>query len=106
MLCVYPFELLVNEHDSLNAAAAYLDVAKTIKQVIGCFKAMLLFLNHEDWVCSFSLTIDNVSRSKTYTKNFYIPNQWRGSGATMQMLVTKKGSVVLVRMDELAVFHN
>lgn len=104
MLCVYPFELLLNEDDSMKPIAAYIDLAKTIKEAIGRFKATLLFLNHEDWVCS--LNIDNMSQNKTYTKHFYIPQQWQGSGATMQMLVTKRGSVVLVSMDELAVFHN
>ncbi len=51
----------------------------------------------------------DISHSKTFTKDFYIPQQWQGSGATMQMLVTKRReavSVVLVSIDELAVFHN
>ncbi|KAF1955022.1 WD40 repeat-like protein [Byssothecium circinans] len=103
ILCVYPCEV-TSAQPGLRPIATYNDLAKNIKAVIGCHKAMLLFLNHEDWVCS--LNIDNARQNNTYTKHFYIPQQWQGSRATTtQMLVTKKGHVVLVSMDELAVFH-
>jgi WD40 repeat protein len=103
MLCVYKFESLLDDETQVEPIAIYVELARTIKQVIGCFQALVLFLNHDDWVCS--LNIDAMSQSTTYTKHFYVPQQWQGSGTTIQMLVTKKGSVVLVSTDELAVFQ-
>lgn len=103
-LCVYPIKSLLETSNDLKPTAMYTDLACTIKQVIGCCKGLLLFLNHEDWVCSLNIEIQ--SQSQTYTRHFYISQQWQGSGATIQMLVTKKGTVVLVSGDELAIFHN
>lgn len=103
-LCVYPIKTILGGGNNLEPTAIYTDLARTIKQVVGCCKGALLFLNHEDWICS--LNVDIKLQSRTYTRHFYIPQQWQGSGATIQMLVTKRGSVVLVSGDELAIFHN
>ncbi|KAJ4302693.1 hypothetical protein N0V90_001583 [Kalmusia sp. IMI 367209] len=103
LLCVFPTKVVSTGND-LIPIATYTTLAKSVKAVIGCYKTMLLFLTHDDWVCS--LNIDNKRQNSSYNKHFYIPQQWQGTRAsTTKMLITKKGSVVLVSMDELAVFH-
>jgi WD40 repeat protein len=105
ILSVYSSRDFGSDKDSILPAALYKDIAKAIKIVIGCYKSLLVFLDHSDWVCS--LDVENLRQNKTYTKHFFVPKQWQGSGmGTMLMLVTKRGSVVLVSMDEIAVFHS
>jgi len=51
MLCVYEFESLLDDEKQVKPIAIYVELARTIKQVISCFQALLLFLNHEEGKC-------------------------------------------------------
>lgn len=104
ILCIYPSHNFALNQDLILPVALYSELAETIKVVIGYFKSLLVFLDHSDWVCS--LEVENHRQNKMYTKHFFIPQQWQGSSlGTMPMLVTKRGSVVLVSIDEIAVFQ-
>lgn len=104
-LLIYPSREFSMQADSISPVAIYDELAETIKVIIGCYKSLLVFLDHSDWVCS--LEIDGLQQNKSYTKHFFIPQQWQSSGlGTLSMLVTKRGSVVLVSMDEIAVFSS
>lgn len=85
-------------------AASYDDVAKSIKAVIGTHRSLLVYLDHNGWVCS--INIDDITVEKFYTRHFFIPPQWHSTLGKMSMLVTKKGTVAMAIKHELAVFQN
>ncbi|KAE8837006.1 hypothetical protein PTNB73_07910 [Pyrenophora teres f. teres] len=102
--CVLPSKSFSGDNESVAVVASYPSVARAVKCMIGCYKTSVLFLNHDDWICS--LSVDSLRQEESYTKHFFIPQQWQGSGMeTLLMRVTKRGSIILVSRDEMAVFH-
>jgi WD40 repeat protein len=88
--------------DSVSSRANYVQLAAEIKAVVGIYKALLLFLDHNGWVCSVGIEGSGVEKS--YTRHFFIPYGWH-SGGDLIFRCTSKGAVVLARRDEIAVFH-
>ncbi|KAI9781781.1 MAG: hypothetical protein M1839_005774 [Geoglossum umbratile] len=88
--------------DTAASAANFEQLAAEIKAIVGVYKTFLLFLDHSGWVCSVG--IEGVGTEKSYTRHFFIPYRWH-SGGDLIFRCTSKGSVVLARRDELAVFH-
>ncbi|KAL8736886.1 MAG: hypothetical protein Q9181_002226 [Wetmoreana brouardii] len=77
-------------------------IAKDVKAIIGFHKMLLLFLDQSGWICSISA--DDKSGVKAYTRHFFIPYGWHCSGELI-FAVTTKGSVALVRKDGIVAFH-
>jgi WD40 repeat protein len=88
--------------DMVTYQANYVQLAAEIKAIVGIYKTLLLFLDHNGWVCS--VDIESARTEKSYTKHFFIPYAWH-SGGDLVFRCTAKGAVVLVRRDEIAVFH-
>ncbi|KAL9603530.1 MAG: hypothetical protein Q9179_002147, partial [Wetmoreana sp. 5 TL-2023] len=77
-------------------------IAKDVKAVIGFHKMLLLFLDQSGWICSISA--DDKSGRKAYTRHFFIPYGWHCSGELI-FAVTANGSVALARKDGIVAFH-
>ena len=83
--------------------ANYDTLGKDIKVIIGVFGRLLLFLDHNAWVCTIDM---DHAEHKSLTRHFFIPYQLQGTTGRILIVVTSRGSVVLAVEDELAVFHN
>lgn len=103
-LRLWPSEKLDPDGVIAEPAAAYDDLAKEIKHVVGIYKSLLVFLNHQGWICS--LNIDDISVDGFYTRHFFIPLQWHGTAAEMPIMVTSKGVIMIAVKHEVAVFQN
>ena len=103
-LRLWPSRLFLPEAEHLEGTAYYDDLAKDIKSIIGVYKSLLLFLDHDGWVCS--LSIDDIKKDQVYNKHFFVPLQWHSTVRNMPMLVTRRGHVVMGIKNEIAVFHH
>jgi WD40 repeat protein len=100
----WPAQLLTPGADQVLCIVDYDDLATDLKVIIGVFKSLLVFLDHNGWVCSIDTNTVNPTQ-KALTRHFFIPFQLQGSAGNLVMLVTSKGGVALVVGDEMAVFH-
>ena len=104
-LRLWPMKTISPETKSIDCLSNYEELAKDIKTIIGCYRAQLLFLDHNGWVCS--IDIDNINiAQQSFTRHFFIPFQLQGIAGHLLMLVTSRGAIALAVGDELAVFHN
>lgn len=103
----WPAKLLTPEADKVLCIADYDDLAAEMKVIIGVFKPLLVFLDHNGWVCSVDISSvgPSTTAQKAFTRHFFIPFQLQGSAGYLVMLVTSRGGVALVVEDEMAVFH-
>ena len=101
---IYHTQSITTDIGVIKPAENFDDVAKDIKCIIGAHKSLLLYLNHQGWLCS--INIDDISPEKFYTRHFFIPLQWHSNTNHLAMCITSKGCVVLAVKNEIAVFHN
>lgn len=91
-----------NLDKSIKDSANFDLIAQEVKVIIGFYKMLLLFLDHNGWVCS--INADNKSKEKEYIRHFFVPYSWHCSGELI-FAVSVKGSVALARKDGIAIFH-
>lgn len=84
-------------------ASRSLETIKDLKAIVGTYKSWLVYLQQGGWVCT--VNIDTASHDRFYLRHFLVPLHWHGVTVS-PMVVTPKGSVVMVVEDEIVVFHN
>lgn len=104
-LRLWPMKSISLETKSIDCLTSYDALAEDVKTIIGCYRAQLLFLDNNGWVCSIDIDSVNVAR-QSFTRHFFIPFQLQGIAGHSLMLVTSRGAIALGVGDELAVFHN
>ncbi|KAG6368931.1 hypothetical protein INS49_003149 [Diaporthe citri] len=73
-----------------------------VKRVIAISRSSVIFLDRGGWVCS--LSIKNISETKSYTRHFFIPPFWRARGDFMVKVVAKN-SLAIAHKDDAVVVH-
>ncbi|KAH8806031.1 hypothetical protein F5884DRAFT_801489 [Xylogone sp. PMI_703] len=94
------------ESETVLTAPGYLDLADKVELLIGIAGAdhehmeRLVFLHEGNWVC----TADSASaRSNHLVQHFFFPTEWLSTNLDLIIEVTKKGDIILVKRDEVAV---
>lgn len=66
---------------------------------------VLVFLDHDHWVCSFAFN-DDVSEECEATKHFFLPQDWLSSDSLRLATVSRDGKFYCPRNGEVAVVDN
>ena len=98
-------EAFTSNMKSIECLVNYDELAKDIKTVVGFYRAQLLFLDHEGWICSIDVNSFKATQ-KIFTRHFFVPFHLQTAVGRLLIAVTARGDVVLAVGDELAVFHN
>ncbi|KAI1266434.1 hypothetical protein F5Y18DRAFT_444921 [Xylariaceae sp. FL1019] len=77
------------------------NLSHKIEAVIGSFGSRLVVYMTDYWVASFALESKDVE--STMVRHFFIPGDWLSAARTLLMGIGKKGEVLLVKQDQLAV---
>ena len=84
---------------------SYEDLAQDLKCIVGQYRSLIVFLTHDDWICSIRIE-DLIVGAKGYARHFFIPFQFHSTANDLRMLVTMRGSIVLMHRDEIIVIKN
>ncbi|KAK4145230.1 uncharacterized protein C8A04DRAFT_35948 [Dichotomopilus funicola] len=101
---VIVFELLPpSSHGSfLTPIDEFRELSKKVKHVIGSYGSRLLFLDSEHWVSSVDVS-EFGSKYGSYLRHFPIPSEWQSQQRNLRMAATRKGDILFVRGNEVAV---
>lgn len=77
-------------------------LSPSVRCVLGAVDSKLIFLDRKLWVSSIDFTIFS---GQTYTRHFFIPNDFLGGDAVILALVTPNRRVVFAKDGELVVIE-
>ncbi|KAL2268697.1 hypothetical protein VTJ83DRAFT_3543 [Remersonia thermophila] len=75
-------------------------LGKKIRHVIGGYGSRLVFLDSQRWVCSVDA---GLIESRSYVRHFPVPSDWQNQQRKLLMAVTRKGEILFVRQNEVAI---
>ena len=78
----------------------YQYLADEVEFLIGSFGQRLVFLHSSGWVCSADVETLDVN---SYVRHFFIPTDWLCTNGELMVEVTRKGDIIFVKRDEIAV---
>ena len=76
-------------------------ITKQIGNLIGLYRARMVFVSNDHWVCS--IRIDKSKFEDPVRSHFPMPHSWRRSNRPVKGLVTSKGDVVFAVEGDLVV---
>ncbi|OTA67679.1 hypothetical protein K449DRAFT_388472 [Hypoxylon sp. EC38] len=103
--------LLFHKQDSmgdnvrLRPCPGFSEIEQDILHFIGSYKSKLIFLDKNLWVCSLQLQRGQDDAYR-YAKHFFMPADWFSQRRHLNTGITKKGDILFVRTDEIAVIKN
>ena len=78
----------------------YQYLADQVEFLIGSYGQRLVFLHSTGWICS---TDSRISSADHYVRHFFLPADWLTTDADLMIEVTRKGDIIFVKRDEVAV---
>lgn len=91
-----------DQEDETDATLEYFNqAAPSVQSLLGLYKAQLVFVDHQGWICLMPL--ERQSQGKLHTRHFPVPHCWRSFNRRIVATVTSKGDVVIARNNEVAV---
>ena len=78
----------------------YHTVVDQVQSLIGDDGKRLIFLHNNGWICSAEARSGNVDE---YARHFFVPAHWLTTNVKLMTEVTRKGDIIFVRRDEVAV---
>jgi hypothetical protein len=101
---IWPSKILFADNKQVISPICQDSIARDLKAIVGPWKAWLIFLNHDGWVCS--INTDTAANDKYYLRHFFVPVQWHSALGNTSMAITHKGSVAMAVNSEIVIFHN
>jgi hypothetical protein len=62
----------------------------------------MVFLDRDLWVCSVDMS-KSEGEKHTYIQHFFIPSDWYSQQRNLNTIITSKGDIQFVKMEEVAV---
>lgn len=85
---------------SAHPSSAFAKASAVAESIIGKFRAHLIFLDHEGWVCSFRL---DGGIARPHQRHFFIPDDWQSYKRELISSVTPRGDVAFAKNHEIAI---
>ena len=79
-------------------------VAATMTNLLGIFRARLVFLRSDNWICS--MRIDGIAMEEPISSHFPLPHCWMNPSRPLVASVTSKGDIVFAVGGDLAIVKN
>ncbi|OTA80149.1 hypothetical protein M434DRAFT_86684 [Hypoxylon sp. CO27-5] len=92
-------------NDRLRPCPGFSEIEQDILHVIGSYSSRLVFIDKNLWVCSLQLQRGRDDAYK-YAKHFFMPADWFSQRRHLNTGITKKGDILYVRTEEIAVIKN
>lgn len=78
---------------------ALMGLGPEVRRVLGSAHGRLVFLDHDNWVCTSTIGWDMGSKRRLY----FIPNDWANDPASELMVVNENATLLFPRYDEVAI---
>ena len=86
--------------ESVVPVPHFRSLADSMRYLIGDEGNRIVFLSSSGWICSASL---QASFHGDYTRHFFLPADWLSMSGDLICKVTRKGDILFVKRDEVAV---
>ncbi|KAI9857188.1 MAG: hypothetical protein M1813_008550 [Trichoglossum hirsutum] len=78
------------------------DIGQRVLHLIGPYGSKMVFLDRDLWVCSVDMS-KSEGEKHTYIRHFSIPSDWYSQQRNLNTIITSKGDILFVKMEEVAV---
>jgi WD40 repeat protein len=87
---------------SANPSSYFAKASAMAETILGKFRAHLIFLDHEGWICSFRL---DGGPARAHQRHFFIPPDWQSYNRGLISLITTKGDIAFAKGHEVAIIR-
>ncbi|KAI9696263.1 MAG: hypothetical protein M1836_005816 [Candelina mexicana] len=93
---------LEDQHPHSLVSKCMTEVASQIKYLIGIYQDLVVFLDHDYWLCTW----DIVAELQDVTRHFFLPKDWLNHSTLPMAILNDQGTLFCPKHGEVAIVRN